>query len=53
MRYQVKIVKDPESNWFVAEVPVLGGCMSQGTTIEEALENVKDAIQTYLEVLGL
>ncbi len=31
-------------------VPALPGCVSQGDTEEEALENIKDAIETYLEV---
>lgn len=29
--------------------PTLKGCVSQGETEEEALENIKDAIRTYLE----
>jgi len=33
---------------FVADCPTLPGCMSQGKTKEEALENIKDAIEGYL-----
>ncbi|AOY57229.1 conserved uncharacterized protein, UPF0150 [Desulfococcus multivorans] len=36
---------------FVAEVPALPGCISQGTTREESLTNIKDAIIGYLESL--
>ncbi len=36
---------------YVASVPALPGCMSQGATFEAARENVKDAIAGYLEVL--
>ncbi len=36
----------------VVECPSLPGCVSQGRTIEEALENIKDAIQGCLDVLG-
>ncbi len=31
-------------------VPALSGCASQGDTEQEALENIKDAIKTYLEM---
>jgi len=36
---------------YVASVPLLPGCMTQGETFEEARENIKDAIQGYLAVL--
>ena len=49
MRYLVNLIYDPEYEGYVADVPQLPGCMSQGKTVEEALENVKDAIRTYLE----
>ncbi len=32
--------------------PELPGCHSQGATVEEALENIRDAIQGYLELYG-
>ena len=32
--------------------PLLPGCHSQGDTVEEALENIKDAIKTYLEMVA-
>ncbi|MFN7501957.1 MAG: type II toxin-antitoxin system HicB family antitoxin, partial [Dolichospermum sp.] len=34
-----------------AEVPELPGCVSQGTSLDEAIENIKDAIKGYLHVL--
>ncbi|MBC6435409.1 type II toxin-antitoxin system HicB family antitoxin [Nostoc sp. HG1] len=34
----------------MAEVPELPGCVSQGKTLDEAIENIKDAITGYLHV---
>lgn len=50
MRYRVLIEVD-EDGVFVAECPALPGCISQGGTRHEALENIKDAIAGYLESL--
>ena len=50
MKYRVLIEQD-EDGMFVAEVPSLPGCISQGQTREEATENVKEAIALYLESL--
>lgn len=48
MQIQV-IIKPGEDGWFVAEVPSLPGCISQGKTEDEALLNIKEAIELYLE----
>ena len=40
-----------EDSYFVAEVPSLPGCISQGRTRDEALENIEEAITLYIEVL--
>lgn len=50
MRFKVIITYDPEYKGYVVDVPQLVGCMSQGKTIDEALENIKDAIRGWLEV---
>jgi predicted RNase H-like HicB family nuclease len=50
MRYRVLIEPD-EDGVFVAEVPSLPGCISQGTTRPEAIANIKEAIAAYLESL--
>lgn len=50
MRYRVLIEQD-EDGYFVAEVPSLPGCVSQGETRERALANVREAISVYLESL--
>lgn len=45
------ILRPIEDGWWLAEVPSLPGCLTQGETKEEALENIKDAIQGYIAVL--
>ena len=50
MKYRVLIEQD-EDGVFVAEVPSLPGCISQGDTRDEATENIKEAIALYLESL--
>jgi predicted RNase H-like HicB family nuclease len=49
MRYMVNLVFDPDYRGYVADVPELPGCMSQGKTVDQALKNVKEAISLYLE----
>ncbi|MBK5190129.1 MAG: type II toxin-antitoxin system HicB family antitoxin [Methanosarcinales archaeon] len=51
MKYKV-VISEGEDGWYVVECPSIPGCVSQGKTIEEALENVKDAIQGCLDVLN-
>ena len=48
MEYPIIIEQDKEAGGFVVYCPTLKGCVSQGETEEEALENIKDAIRTYL-----
>jgi predicted RNase H-like HicB family nuclease len=43
------IIKPGEDGYFVAEVPILPGCISQGKTMEEALANIKEAALLCLE----
>jgi len=45
------LIEQDEDGVFVAEVPSLPGCVSQGRTREEAIENAKEAIQACLESL--
>ena len=52
VEFVIELFKDPEVGGFVAEVVNLPGCMSQGETKEEALENVEKAIKACLEVVG-
>ena len=50
MKYRVLIEQD-EDGVFVAEVPALPGCISQGKTRAEALRNIREAIEAYLDSL--
>jgi predicted RNase H-like HicB family nuclease len=50
MKYRVLIEQD-EDGVFVAQVPSLPGCISQGMTRGETLSNVQEAIEVYLESL--
>lgn len=51
MKFRVLIEPD-EDGVFVAEVPSLPGCVSQGKNRDEALINVREAIELYLESLA-
>ncbi len=49
MIFNVTIESDEDGVWIV-ECPSIPGCVSQGTTKNEAIENIKDAIKVCLEV---
>ena len=51
MKFQVVIEKD-ETGYYVAEVPALPGCVSQGKTLAEAKVNIKEAIKGWLQVMN-
>lgn len=48
-RFLVNLIYDPEYKGYVADVPQLPGCMSQGKSVEAALRNVRKAIKLYLK----
>ncbi len=50
MKFRV-IIEQDEDGVFVAEVPSLPGCISQGKTRTEALANIQEAAEGYLESL--
>ena len=52
MHYRV-IIEQDEDGIFIATCPTLPGCLTQGNTRQEALENIKDAIEGYLESLKI
>jgi predicted RNase H-like HicB family nuclease len=49
MRFSVTLDRDEDGIW-VVECPSIPGCVSQGQTKQEALENIKDAIAACLQV---
>jgi predicted RNase H-like HicB family nuclease len=49
MRY--KVILEESEEGFAVSVPGVPGCHSQGATEQEALENIRDALHEYLEVV--
>lgn len=45
------LIYQGESGRWVAEVPSLPGCVSQGGSVEEAVANVREAIEVHIEAL--
>jgi len=48
MRYTVVLEQEPDGG-YVVSVPALPGCVSQGDTRDEAMANIRDAIELYVE----
>lgn len=46
--YRTEIIKDTDEDGYVAYLPELKGCITTGTTESDALENLKDAKETWL-----
>lgn len=49
MKFNVTLDRDEDGAW-ITECPAIPGCISQGATRDEALENIKEAIALCLEV---
>jgi antitoxin HicB len=52
MKFTVLLTPDIEDGGYVAECPTIRGCISEGDTVEEALANIKGAIEGCLESLA-
>ncbi len=51
---RIKIILEPsEEGGYTAIVPSLPGCISEGNTRDEALKNIKEAVELYLEPVEL
>ena len=51
MARKASVVIEKDEHGFYAWCPELKGCQSQGNTLEEAVANIKEAIELYLETL--
>jgi len=51
MKYTI-LLEEADEGGYTVTVPVLPGCISEGDTYEEALENIKDAIALYLRAVS-
>lgn len=51
MKLEVTIEKD-KTGYYVAEVPALPGCFTQGKTLSEVTDNIKEAIEGWIEVMN-
>ncbi len=51
MTYKVTVVIEKDDNGYYAYCPELEGCHSQGTTFEEAMANIREALELYIETV--
>jgi predicted RNase H-like HicB family nuclease len=51
MSNKVSVVIESDADGFYAHCPVLPGCQSQGNTMDEAMANIQEAAELYLETL--
>ncbi len=52
IRYKINVVIEKDEYGYYAYCPELEGCQTQGDSVEEVLENIKEAIDLYLETLS-
>jgi len=52
MSYKVNVVLEKDDHGYYAYSPELEGCQSQGDSYEEALSNIHEAVELYLETLS-
>jgi predicted RNase H-like HicB family nuclease len=51
MSYKISVIIEKDEYGYYAYTPELEGCQSQGDTLEEVLDNIKEAVELYLETL--
>ncbi len=52
MSYKVNVVLEKDDHGYYAYAPELEGCQSHGDTFEEAMSNIREAVELYLETLS-
>ena len=52
MNYHVNVLLSKEQEGYYVYCPELPGCHSQGETFEEAISNIKEALELYLETMS-
>jgi predicted RNase H-like HicB family nuclease len=52
MFYKVNVIVEKDEHGYYAYCPELEGCQTQGDSLEETLENIKEAIELYLDTLS-
>jgi predicted RNase H-like HicB family nuclease len=52
MSYKVSVVIEKDEHGYYAYCPELEGCQTQGDSLEEVMNNIKEAIELYLETLS-
>lgn len=52
MTYKINTIIEKDTHGYYAYAPELKGCHSQGDTLEEVIENIREAIELYLESLS-
>ncbi len=50
---QISAIIEHDADGYFAYVPSLKGCVSQGDSLESVLQNIKEAIELYLEDMGI
>ena len=53
MACKASVILEKDEHGFYVSCPELRGCQSQGATLEEAIANIKEAIELYLETLSV
>lgn len=52
MRYTIILTPDEDDGGYTAECPAIPGCISEGDTVEEALANIREALEGCLESMA-
>jgi predicted RNase H-like HicB family nuclease len=53
MSYKVNVVIEKDEEGYYAYAPELEGCQTQGTSLEEVMSNIREAIELYLETMDV